>query len=82
MPLDEFIYWQAFLTMEPPGQDDDRRFAGLMAQITNMSGRSLREGKTVKASDFLGKVKRAQTAEEQIAFLKGLDGNGRKRGHN
>ena len=75
MPWDEFVYWQAYLSIEPPGQQDDQRFAALMAQITNMSGRSLPDRKTVKPSDFLGSPKRQQTMEEQIAFMKGL-GNG------
>jgi hypothetical protein len=47
------------------------RTAALLAQITNMSGKSLREGKSVSIHDFLGKPKR-QSMEEQIAFMKGL----------
>jgi len=76
MSWDEFMHWQAYFVLEPPGQADDQRFAALMAQVTNMAGRSLPDRKTVKPSDFLGKPRRAQTAEEQIAFLKGLGRNG------
>jgi len=67
---DEFIYWQEFLKMEPPDQAENARTAAIMAQLTNMAGKSLPAGKTVTAEDFLGR--REQTAEEQIAFLKAL----------
>lgn len=71
----EFMYWQAYLKLEPPDQGDNQRTAALMAQITNMSGKSLREGKKVTADDFLdtGKTK-VQSMEEQIAFMKSLGG--------
>lgn len=71
MPWDEFVYWQAFLKLEPPDQGDNVRTAALLAQITNMSGKSLREGKNVSINDFLGKPKR-QSMEDQIAFMRGL----------
>lgn len=67
---DEFVYWMAYLRLEPPEQAANVRNAALMAQITNMSGRSLRNNKTVTADDFLGK--KQQTMEEQIAFFKSL----------
>jgi hypothetical protein len=71
MTWDEFVYWQAFLKLEPPDQGDNVRTAALLAQITNMAGKSLREGKSVSINDFLGKPKR-QSMEDQIAFMKGL----------
>ena len=46
-----------------------------MATITNMSGRSLPNKKTVSVDDFLGKPKPPQTAAQQIAFMKSLGGN-------
>lgn len=71
---EEFVYWQAYLQIEPPDQRDNERTAAVLAQITNMSGKSLEDGKTVTADDFLGKGK-VQTAEEQIAFMRGLGGS-------
>ena len=71
MTWDEFVYWQAFLRLEPPEQGDNQRTAALLAQITNMSGKSLKQGKSVSIDDFLGKPKR-QSMEDQIAFMKGL----------
>ena len=69
----EFMYWNAYLKLEPPDDGDNKRAAALMAQITNMSGKSLRNGKTVTADDFLGRSKSvAQSMEEQIAFMRGL----------
>lgn len=50
------------------------RTAALLAQITNMAGKSMPRGRSVKAEDFLGR-KAAQTAEEQIAFMRSLGGN-------
>ena len=67
----EFTYWQAYLNIEPPDKGAKERTAALLAQITNMSGRSLSGKKTVKPSDFLDKPKQ-QTMEEQIAFMKSL----------
>ena len=74
MSWTEFLYWQAYLELEPPDRDANHRAAAIMAQLTNMSGKSLKDGKSVTPDDFLG-VKKQQTAAEQIAFLKGL-GNG------
>lgn len=71
---EEFIYWQAYLSKEPPDEADNNRLAVLMAQITNMSGKSLPKNKTVSPEDFL-KQKKPQSLEDQIAFMKGL-GNG------
>ena len=69
----EFMYWNAHLKLEPPDEGDNRRAAALMAQITNMSGKSLRDGKTVTAEDFLGARKtHVQSMEEQIAFMKSI----------
>ncbi len=70
MTWDEFIYWQAYLRIEPPEESDNIRNAALMATITNMSGRSLRDGKRVTVDDFLGR--KPQSMEEQIAFFKTL----------
>ncbi len=67
----EFLYWDAYLRIEPPQQGDNQRAAALMAQITNMSGRSLKDKKTVSPDDFLGKQS-VQSADEQIAFMKSL----------
>lgn len=71
---EEFVYWQAYLRMEPPDEADNRRTAAVLAQITNMAGKSLPKGKQVSAEDFLGRP-RQQTAEEQIAFMRGLGGD-------
>lgn len=75
--LREFYHWLHYLKLEPPDEGERQRFAALMAQMTNMSGKSLKQGHTVTADDFLGKPKeiKRQTAEEQIAFMKGLKGN-------
>lgn len=73
----EFLYWNAYLNLEPPDKGDNQRLAILMAQITNMSGKSLREGKSVTADDFIGKPQE-QSLQDQIAFFKSLgkpDGN-------
>lgn len=68
----EFNSCLAYLSIEPPEEGDNRRTASLMAQIANFAGRQLKEGKHVSADDYLGKPKTKQTAQEQIAFLKGL----------
>ena len=72
---EEFIHWQAYLRLEPPDEPANVRNAALMATITNMSGRSLPKNKTVAVDDFLGTKKRQQSAEEQIAFMRGLGGS-------
>lgn len=71
----EFLHWQAYLRMEPPDEADNARTAAVLAQITNMAGRSLPNNERVKPEDFLGKTKK-QTLEQQIAFMKGLGKNG------
>ena len=68
----EFTYWQAYLNLEPPDKGAQERCAAVLAQITNMSGRSLPNKRTVKPSDFLAKPKPQQTMQEQIAFMKTL----------
>jgi len=65
----EFMYWNAYLALEPPDKGHNERTAALMAQITNMSGRSLPDKKFTTAEDFLGGPK-AQTMEEQLAFMR------------
>lgn len=70
---DEFVYWQAYMNLRPPEEPANRRTAAVMAQIANMSGRSLRGDKTLTAEDFLGEHK-GQTAEEQIAFMRSVGG--------
>jgi hypothetical protein len=72
----EFLYWQAYLDIEPPEQGDNNRTAALLAQITNMSGRSLPDRKRVKPEDFMHKPseEKAQTEQDQKAFLQGLGG--------
>jgi len=72
MGMSEFAAWLAYLNLEPPDEGDNRRTAALMAQITNMSGRSLPDKKRVSADDFLGKKSKRQTAAEQLAFMKSL----------
>ena len=60
--------------MEPPEDAANKRAAGIMAVITNMAGKSLKDGKQVSAEDFYGKKReRRQTVEQQIAFFKGID---------
>lgn len=74
---DEFFLWGEFLKMEPPEDSANRRAAAIMATITNMSGRALKDGRKVSADEFYGKKQAwIQTAEEQIAMLKGLGSNG------
>lgn len=68
---DEFMYWQAYLRLEPVDEPANTRAAAIMAQITNMSGKSLKEGKTVTVDDFLGKP-RKQSISDQIAFFKSI----------
>ena len=68
----EFPYWNAYLQLEPPDRGDNQRTAALMAQITNMSGKSLKEGKTVSPDEFLGKTVKKQSMEDQIAYMKSL----------
>ena len=72
MTWDEFIYWQAFLHLEPIDDHANQRTAAILAQITNMSGKSLREGKTVTPDDFLG-VPKKQSMHDQIAFFKSIN---------
>ena len=67
----EFLYWQEYLRIEPPDEGDNKRTAALLAQITNMSGKSLPKNRTVKPDDFLGKPKQ-QTMQEQIDFMKSI----------
>lgn len=69
---DEFTYWCAFLKLEPPEEAANMRTAMLLSQITNMSGKSLREGRSVTPDDFLGKPKPAQSLDDQIAFFKSM----------
>lgn len=68
---DEFIYWQAYLGIEPPDEAENLRTAALLSQITNMAGKSLPKGKTVSPDDFLGRRK-PQTPQEQIAIMRSL----------
>jgi len=66
------------MSIEPPEEGDNLRTASLMAQITNMSGRSLPDKKMVQPSDFYGKPKpppKPQSAAEQIAFMRSLKGS-------
>lgn len=67
----EFFAWMAYLHIEPPERGDNERTAALMAQITNMSGKSLPKGKQVSPADFLGGKKR-QTLDQQKAFFKSI----------
>ncbi len=69
----EFLHWQAYLQIENPEQGDNVRCASLMAQITNMSGKSLSDKKWMSAEDFLGGGKtQGQSMQDQINFMKGL----------
>ena len=69
----EFLHWQAYLKIESPERADNVRTASLMAQITNMSGRSLPDKKMLSAADFLGEQKTPeQSMQDQINFMKGL----------
>jgi hypothetical protein len=75
MTWEEFVYWQEFFKLEPPDEPAMLRTAALMAQITNMSGKSLPKGKTVSVDDFMGKKTARQSMEDQIAFMKSLNGS-------
>ncbi len=74
----EFLYWQAYLQIEPTDDGDNKRMAMLLAQITNMSGRMLPGKKTVKPDEFLSglgfnvSMPKEQSMEDQIAFMKSL----------
>ncbi|MEE8481812.1 MAG: hypothetical protein V3S12_00535 [Acidiferrobacterales bacterium] len=69
----EFQHWQAYLNIEPPDKGDNERTAALMAQITNVAGRSLPTNKRVEPADFLGKAEtHPMTIDQQIAFMKSL----------
>ena len=68
---DEFVYWQAFFGIEHPEEAANQRTAALLAQITNMSGKSLKDGVKVTADEFLGKPQK-QSIESQIAFFKSM----------
>lgn len=71
MTWEEFVYWNAYLAIEPPEEGNNQRTAMLLSQITNMAGRSLPDGKRVKPEDFLGK-KEEQSFQAQIDFMKSL----------
>ena len=73
MTWEEFIYWQVYLKLEPPEQAANERTAVVLAQITNMAGKTLPKGRMLSADDFLGK-RREQSPDEQIAFMRGLSG--------
>jgi hypothetical protein len=65
----------AYLNIEPPDSGDNYRTAMILSQITNMSGKSLAKGKTVKPEDFLGRPpEKDQTADDQKAFFMSLRG--------
>lgn len=75
MSSDEFLYWQAFFELEPPDKGDNERTAAILAQITNMAGRSLPDNKRVSPKDFLPDSQSRptrQSMEDQIAFMKSL----------
>lgn len=72
---DEFVYWQVFFKLEPPEKGDNERTAAILAQITNMSGKTLPRGKTLTADDFLGRVPKRQSWEQQLAYMRGLGGS-------
>lgn len=72
MPMREFHLWQAYLKEYDPDLRNDLRSAKLMAHISNMSGKVLRQGVTVSHEDFLG-GRKPQSFEDQIAFLKGIN---------
>ena len=70
----EFLYWQAYFNIEAPERGANERTAAIMAQITNMSGRTLPDKKMVSAEDFLGRGKKTaqQSMQDQIDFMKSL----------
>jgi hypothetical protein len=69
----EFLHWQAYLQIENPEKGANERTAAIMAQITNMSGRSLPDKKMVTAEEFLGTAKTPQQSmQDQINFMKSL----------
>jgi len=70
----ELLHWQAYLEIEPPEQGDNNRTSALLAQITNMAGRSLPDRKRVTPEDFMRKPERRQTEQDQKAFLQGFGG--------
>lgn len=69
----EFNQCLAYLQIDPPERGDNVRTASLMAQIGNFSGKSLKEGKTLTADDYLGTPKPKQSAASQMAFLRGIN---------
>ncbi len=69
----EFLYWQAYLKLEPPDKGDNERTAAILTQITNMSGRALPPRKMVEPADFLVAPKTAtQSMQDQIDYMKSI----------
>ena len=71
----EFNQALAYLQLNPPEEPALRRTASVLAQIANFAGKSLKEGKTVSADDYLGKPKepeKPQTSMAQKAFMQSL----------
>ena len=64
----EFYHWIAYLKLHPPDDGDNQRTAALMATITNMSGKSVKQ--SVKAEDFYQKPQPKQRPEDQMDFLR------------
>jgi len=69
----EFLLWLEYLRIEPPDKSANERTASLMAQITNMAGRSLPDRKTMSMRDFL--PQKPQTPMEQKAMFMALTGS-------
>ncbi len=68
------MYWQEYLALVPPDRPASERTAALMAQITNMSGRSLPDKKMVRAKDFLDPQEPSQQAmQDQINYMKAME---------
>lgn len=76
MPMSEFVGWMAYLRSDPVQEAENARAAALMAQITNMSGRSLPKGRHVKPEEFLPKRRKPQTWQEQKRIFQAITGSG------
>lgn len=70
----EFQLWQEYMKQYPPDRGEQLRTAALMACITNMSGKSMPEGKRVTTRDFLPEDDplNLQTQDQTLAFMRAM----------
>lgn len=60
----------AYLQLNPPEKAANRRTASILAQIATWAGKTMKEGSSVTADDYLSKPQKPlQSAEDQKAFF-------------